>query len=59
MDQEWRPGESSSWNGKELVINGKTIQLTLTADQAHELLIILYDEQRDAIFEAARAADQQ
>ncbi len=58
MDQEQQVGPSSHWNGdKELVINGKAIQLTLNAEQAHELLIILYDEQRDAIFQAVHADD--
>ncbi len=60
MDQEQQVGPSSYWNGnKELVVNGKAIQLTLNAEQAYELLIILYDEQRYAIFKAVHANDRE
>lgn len=60
MDQEQQVGPSSYWNSdKELVIKGEAVQLTLNAEQAHELLIILYDEQRDAIFKAVHADDRE
>ena len=58
MNQEQQTNSTSHWNEQELVINGETIQLNLNPDQAQELLCILYDDQREAIFKAVRMAEE-